>query len=190
MRIAFALIAAGAFVVSGCKTTETALADGHEVFVSIDREFIEDDGDKKGHVNIIIKRDGEDTIHIEGDPASPEVKKQLAMLGAEGIHVMGGDHNVHLAGPDGMKHKRIMKHDTENSFEIILEGDEVADLDGHYMIIKKGSGPDGDTHHMGVHKKVIVIKGGSEEEIREQLKKEGIELEFDLELDDEEKVEK
>lgn len=171
MRIAIALMAAGAIFVSGCKTTQMASETDHEIFVTVDG----DHGDAERKVSIVVKRDGEEPIHIEGDAASPEVQEQLALLKADGIPGMGDHDFFGHAGSDGKKHKWVVKYDDEH------DHGETVESNGEYVLIVKGDKP---VKHEGAHKKVIVIKGNNEEDVRKQLKEHGIELEFDFELDE------
>ena len=171
MRIALALMAAGAFFISGCKTTQMASETDHEIFVTIDG----DHGDAERKVSIVVKRDGEETVHIAGDAASPEVQEQLALLKIEGVSVMGDDDHFRHAGSVGKKRKWVMKHGDEN------ERGGTVEAEGEYVIIVKDDEP---VKREGAHKRIIVIEGGNEEEVRKQLKEHGIELKFDFELDE------
>ena len=171
MRIALALMAAGAFFVSGCKTTQMASEANHEIFVTVEG----DHGDAERKVSIVVKRDGEEPIHIEGDAASPEMQEQLALLKADGISEMGDDDLFGHAGSDGKKHKWVVKYDNEH------DHGETVESDGEYVFIVKG---DKSVKNEGAHKKIIVIKGDDEEDVRKQLEEHGIELKFDFELDE------
>lgn len=241
MRITLVLIAAGALFISGCKTTESASARGHEILVKVDNH---DTGgeDGKRKIDVIILRDGEDFRHIEGDPDSPEVQAQLAMLKAEGIHVMDDSNQFRHSGSDGESHKWIMKHGDEKDLGDNADVDMFVTIDGEHITIGKNGameevGSDGSSvdfeamtledgkhiiikkdgkteaiiipdeadgkhvfvlkdgehlKHEGRRKKVIVIEGGNEEDVREQLKELGVVLEFgfDEEVSEEENVEK
>lgn len=183
MRIAFALVAVGVLFVSGCKTTESASTGQHEIFVKVDRVISDNDHDgSAGHINIIIQRDGEEPIRIEGDPASIEVQEQLALLKAEGIHVMGDDHAFLDGGPDGKEHKWIVKHSSEHDHD----GTNLHIEEGERIFIMKDGDHNEHSSHGGSHKKVIVIKGDTEEDVKQQLKEHGFDLEFDFELGEEE----
>ena len=128
MRIFFALVAAGAFFLSGCKTTESASADHHQIIVKLDRVVDESD---QGGWQFILK-DGDELKTIVGT------------------------------------------------------GDADLDGDGNHVFIVKEDDSKADKSHRTLHRKVIVIKGDTEPELREQLKEQGFDLEFDLEPDEEE----
>lgn len=197
MRIAFALMAVGALFSSGCKTTDSASAGQHEVFVKVDSTTSENDQDgTEGHINIFIKRDGEEPIRIEGDLASIEVQEQLSFLEAEGRHVVirknGAMEEVEGKGPsvdlnfmtsEGGEHIIIQKGGKTET--IVIPGE----TDGKRIFIVKG---DEHKKHEGVNKKIVVITGDNEEEIRRQLKEHGIELELEFSEEEleEDKVEK
>lgn len=140
MRIALALMAAGAFFVSGCKTTQMASETDHEIFVMADGDH--DDADR--HVSIFIRRDGKEPVHIEGDATSPDVQEQLALLKAEGIVVMGDDDHFSHSDSDDKKHKWVMRFDDEHDHDDTVEADE------KYVVIVKNDEP---VKHESAHKK-------------------------------------
>jgi hypothetical protein len=173
MRIALALLAAGAFIVSGCETTEQASKETHEIFVKIDENHMGDG--EHGQVKLVIKRDGKKTIIIKGDLDDPEVQEQMAHWNVEGLHAM--------AGEDGGEHHWVMKMDTDHAQHVIVDIEKTISGDGKFEIIMKGEGAhDHDAAHVK-HTKVFIIKGENEEEIRKQLKEHGIEGDFDIEFD-------
>lgn len=173
MRIALTLLAAGAFVVSGCKTTEQASKETHEIFVKVDEDHMSDG--EHGQVHVIIKRDGEKTIIIKGDMDDPDVQEQMAHWDVEELHAMAGEH-------DG-EHNWVLKMGDDYSQRVIVDIEKTISGDGKFEIIMMGEDEhDHDAAH-AKHKKVFIIRGENEEEIRKQLKEHGIEGNYDVEFD-------
>ena len=174
MRITFVLIAAGALFISGCKTTESASAGGHEILVKVDSHATgREDGKRK--IDVIILRDGEDFRHIEGDPDSLEVQAQLAKLKAEGVQVMDGSNQFRRSESDREPHKWIIKHKDEKDHGHNADVDMFVTIDGEHVTIRKngtmdnvgGDGPSIDFETMTLEggKHIIIKKDGKMEAI-------------------------
>lgn len=176
MRIALILIAAGAFFVAGCKTTETASTDGHRVFVKIDKHHIMNDKDgETKHVKFVIADGKGGLTVIEGGPSDPEIELQIAQLKASGM----------LTGVSGLDDKQVIikKSDAGKSRHVIImksedDGEAMLHMDATHQHAEHDG--DGDVQ---MHKEIIIIRGENEEEVRARLKEHGIELDIELELE-------
>lgn len=200
MRLAIYALAASGIAMSACATAETtsqSVDDSGERHVEM--RVLHDSSDTNGHkmIKLHIERDGEDPIHVEGDPNSPEVRAALAELGS-GFVMDGdtliefdsegqGDHSVWVMKSDdaGEAHKTIeIKKDGKSPHVIVIKDKDVVETIGaegkgkYEVIIKKETTDAADADH--VEKKVIVVKGDSEEEVRAKLKELGLDVDFDV----------
>lgn len=184
MHIALLLIAAGAFFVTGCKTTETASTGGHRVFVTVDEHHvISDNHGETQRVKFIIKDDEGGLTVIEGVPSDPEIEFRISQLKAKGL--MAGAHDLND------KHVFIKKDFTAKDRRVVImtregNGETTLHLDGAHALtehIHTEHTGDGDVK---MHKEIIIIKGDNEEEVRARLKELGIELDIELEMEVEE----
>ena len=204
MRIAIALTVVGALFSSGCETTDSASAGQHDIFVKVDSTTSENDQDgSEAHIKIVIEREGEEPIRIEGDPASVEVQERLSFLEAEGKHVVvHKNHKMEAIGGSGPS-VDLNFITSEGSEHIIIQKDGKTETivipgetDGKRIFIIKSDEhkKHADEHkkHEAAHKRIVVIAGDNEEEVRKQLKEHGIELELEFSEEEleEDKVEK
>ena len=208
MRKSLIALAASTFAFAACATAETAGVQKEERLVEVRvQKHVTTDGDGK-HIKIHIERDGEEPIHIEGDPNSPEVKEALAKIGGSMAAVGGDDHHVKvMKSGDGEDHVWIMKVEGEEDGNVVI--DLTSDDKGkHEAIVIKKDGKvtklpmdgkdgkhvfitkDGDSkaHKEHSEKRVIVITGENEEEIKEKLEALDIEFDIDIEFDEEGEV--
>ena len=207
MRKAMIALAVSSLAITACATAESAAVKDDEQHVEVHvMKHVVKDGEGE-HIKIHIEREGEDPIHIEGDPNSPEVKAALAEVGGDMHFVHDGDHamkhKMHVMKSKGEgddQHVWVMKTEGEEGGDVTVDIEVSDDGKKEVVIIKKDGKvtripmdgkdgkrvfitKDGDKTMVKEHteKKVIVITGENEEEIKKKL--EELDLEFDIDIE-------
>jgi hypothetical protein len=148
-----------------------------------------------------LHKDGGDNVFVmkvDGKPGEHRVielkgdgdHNMWVMKGVEGEDQITVD--IETTVSDDGKHI-IIKHGDSVEEIVIPEGaEDGVEIKRHIFIEKiKTDTKDGDVKHSDdkAHKKVIVIEGGSEEEIQEKLEELGLDIKIELDIEDEDNVE-